>query len=179
MRWFVVFGFAVATGCGPGEATDSEEAIVCSAEPSAELGQGEITFEPVGEGGVFDVVHGPQGGFHVDAAVVVEGFGATVQVSGTVVDTVTGAQVGGAQADSVVALQGYDAQGCTGTAPGLRLFLDDLSTEAEQEAAACALGAGGALEVTVTVTDLQTSVSATVTTQGIGTLLAAGGSPCP
>jgi hypothetical protein len=171
----------LATGCGAGAATDETEAPECTGPTSIQLGQGETAFEALEDGGTVHVVHGPQGGFHVDVALLVEGFGATVEVTGTVTDVATGSQVGGEQATSVVVLSNYDEEACTGTAVGVRLFLDDLPSEAEQVAAACALGAGGSTEVTATVTDLGSGATETASATGNGSLemSGTGATPCP
>ncbi len=43
-------------------------------EPAVSLGTGELAFEPLVEGGVLSVVHGPQGGYHVVGSVRARGF---------------------------------------------------------------------------------------------------------
>ena len=42
-------------------------------EPDLELGAGDIAFEPLDNGDPIDVIHGPQGGFHVLGSVRVNG----------------------------------------------------------------------------------------------------------
>lgn len=172
MRW----AMAALAACGGGGATDAS--VTCTGPTSAALGQGETAFEALADGGEIDIVHGPQGGFHVDAAVQVEGFGATVEITGTVTDDATGTVVGGSQAAVVVVLADYDEATCAGTAVGVRLFLDDLPSEDEQVAAACAMGAGGAVALSVTVTDLESGATVTVAATGTGVLVAPSGSPC-
>lgn len=62
----VVLVAALAPGCDP-TATPGDP---CSAgdAPELEVGKGGLSFSPMDDGGTIELVHGPQGGYHVEVA---------------------------------------------------------------------------------------------------------------
>ncbi len=72
MRGLSLLGLALPAGCSA--AGGDLEASLDGGAPALALGTGEAAFEPVAEGGELELVHGPQGGWHVVGAVRMGGF---------------------------------------------------------------------------------------------------------
>ena len=124
-----------------------------------ELGEGDTSFTPKAEGDTFTLVHGPQGGWHIDVAGSVSGTGALVRVHTSVVDPATGIEIGGPGQENDSAIQLASFTDCTGTFVKSRVFLDDNDggTPWGQDEF-CALH-GNPIDLSVRVTNLLTEES--------------------
>ena len=125
-------------------ATGDTSTTPCPA-PSFELGTAFDEHAPLLPGGQVVLVHGIQGGWHVNVSGLVVGIDdAQVQITGAVVLS-DGRQLAGEQGAFVVPLA-LTEDGCGGTFVGARLFVDDLELPAEfdsYQAFICSLvGAG-------------------------------------
>lgn len=121
----------------------------CAVSPlTVEVGGGESSFRPLTDGADVVIVHGPQGGWHVDVAGVVGHARQTVAVRPRLVLEADGTQLAGDQQDEYVALADYDVGACTGRFWGRRAFVDDV--QGTDQAFICELeGAVATLSVEV------------------------------
>ena len=119
------------------------------------------------------MVHGPQGGWHVETSGLVGGSTGEVSVAPFLVRRSDGMQVAGDQQEQFIGLVGYDDTACTGSFFGVRAFLDDafesLDTGTEPQDFICSL-AGEILTLTVNLTDLTSGATATSTVDVTATL---------
>lgn len=65
MRWARFLAVAAGAGCG-GPADPCAPCAGRRCEPTLEIGLGLERFEPLPEGGEFPLIHGPQGGYHLE-----------------------------------------------------------------------------------------------------------------
>jgi hypothetical protein len=138
---------------GPGAHTSVEDTAPpspCELPPAVLLGTGATEWVALGSGDPVTLVHGGQGGWHVDVSGWMTGSAPEVAIAPTVRQTSTGLALAGDQDPTFVALAEYDPSVCEGVFIGNRAFLDDQPTNL---AAICALE-GEPLEVCVTVTQL-------------------------
>lgn len=145
---------------------------------SVDPGTGPDAFVALSSGDEVTLVHGPQGGWHIDVAGMVSNTEELVQVDATFVDTSSGTLVAGDQTGVRQALVGWDDTGCSGTFYGVRTFVDDIAANVTQ-ADICALE-GAELELTLTVTALEGDPPAVaeVTTMVTAVLDPADVAPC-
>ena len=92
---------------------------------SVELGEGDTRFIPSAEGDTVTLVHGPQGGWHIDVAGRVSGTSAFVRVHTSVVVPATGVEIGGPGQENDSAIQLANFEDCTGDFIKSRVYLDD------------------------------------------------------
>lgn len=90
-------------------------------EPTLAIGTGMESYVPVAEGADVQMVHGPQGGWHVLSAVQITHTRNVVEMQARVYDVETGAAVTG---DLVYRVQLVDDGGCVGSFPNMYLYLD-------------------------------------------------------
>jgi hypothetical protein len=88
------------------------------------IGTGEGAYRPLADGEAVQIVHGPQGGWHLDTAGLVGGSSGQVSVRPRVVLD-DGTPIAGDQQPQYLALVGYGGGSCEGTFYGVRAFLDD------------------------------------------------------
>ena len=129
---------------------DSDTDLGCG-EPQVELGEGYDQHGALQPGDPVVMVHGPQGGWHIDVSLRVTAFGEAVGISPLVTVIETGEQLAGDQTTDYVTL--HPVSECTGETTGLRAFLDDPG-DIDQERI-CALSGVG-LRLSATVSDLST-----------------------
>lgn len=77
-----------------GETDDPDDPCRPDGEPSLEIGQGELAFGPLEDGGTLELVHGPQGGVHVLVALHAEHIDASEQLTAVLRGHVGGEQLG-------------------------------------------------------------------------------------
>ncbi len=128
-----------------------------------EVGSGELAFEALSSGDGVNMVHGPQGGWHLEAAGRVVGAKQEISILPKIVLSGMGdLQVAGDQQAQFVALANYDAETCTGDFFGVRTFLDDVLTPPNggtYQEFICEMAGTATLEITVE--DITTGASVT------------------
>lgn len=140
--------------------------IACSdpldcASPSLAVGTGEQAPVLLDAGDPVRLVHGPQGGWHVEVAGVITHTGPEIAVSPTLTVPDSGLQLAGAQQPTFLALDGYDLQTCSGRFAGVRAYLDDPLPEGSiDQALICELH-GQSLQLSVSAEDLASGAVAT------------------
>jgi hypothetical protein len=154
-----ISALALLVGCAGDSGTDTDTdtdgtTASCTDDPlTLELGTGELVFEALVEGGDVQMVHGPQGGWHVDVAGLVGGSSQEVSILPSLVIPGQGdLQVAGDQQPEFVALASYDDATCAGEYFGVRAFLDDVATPPgglTYQEFICSLAGAATLEVTV------------------------------
>lgn len=154
-------------GCGD-EGTDTSS--VTTTLPAcnglaAEIGEGEFGYEVRNPGDGFTMVHGPQGGWHMDIAGVVTGSNGVVRVQSFVTADSTSTQIAGAgqENDTPLQLAGYDESICSGSFFKGRTFIDDVDLpSAEYQGFICNLH-NQPLTIEVHITDLKSEETAITT----------------
>jgi hypothetical protein len=155
--------------------TDSPDTDPCAPPPQCVVGQGRTQFEPVGPATPVVMFHGPQGGWHVDAAVRVDRTSQVVRVRPEVRHVPTGTQLAGADGLLDTYNQALVMDGaCLGDTWQLTAFFDEVATL--DLAAICAME-GDALEILLEVTDLDGN-STTCTATGVAALHPSDVGPC-
>lgn len=131
---------------------DTGTAHVCHAEPATlSIGSGAGLYAPLSSGDPVVLVHGPQGGWHIDLGGSVSGFSDLIEIAGYVT-VVGGATIAGQdQQPSRVALVGWSDTTCTGEFYDIRAFVDDEGINTLDYI--CGLETQP-LEIEITVTDL-------------------------
>lgn len=112
-------------GCAGGAVEDSAGQHACDAPLRIELGTGETAYAPLVEGQEVVMVHGPQGGWHVDVAARVHHVGQYVAVTPALHLVAHQEQIAGDQQAEYLELPDWTEEGCAGTFWGKRAFLDD------------------------------------------------------
>jgi hypothetical protein len=142
--------------------------------PSLELGSGAEAHAPLAPGNPVTIVHGPQGGWHVDVSGWVRGTGQLLSVDPRIVRVADGLQVSGIQAPE--ALAGTPADPCGYEFWAVRALVDIPAGEPDPQAFVCTLD-GAELELAAGVVDLTTLevVAATIPVVGV----ADPGDACP
>ena len=135
------------------------------AAPAVRLGTGADAFEALSEGDPLVLVHGPQGGWHVDVSVQVRGLGEVVVLAATLREVGTGVQLGGDQPDAYVTLSPMDA--CWGEHVGLRTYVDD--PEDVDQSRICGWS-GAPLTLSVAVADARSGTSLEAEVPVVGAL---------
>jgi len=115
------------------------------------VGTGAIMFEPLSTGSPVTIVHGPQGGWHIDIAGEVTGTTDIVEVASVITLASSGDAIAGDQQPTRIALSDWDDAGCTGNFFGITTYVDDIPSTDQQ--AICDME-GETLTIELTVTDL-------------------------
>ncbi len=126
---------------------------------TVEPGTGIDTYVGLDDGDAMTMVHGPQGGWHIDVGGLVTNTNQLVSIDAKFVDTDTDTLVAGDQVEVRQALVGWDDVGCTGEFFGVRVFVDDLADTVTQDDICDLEGAN--LEMTLTVIALESKPAAT------------------
>lgn len=156
----------LAVGCVPGStgvsATDDGPGPAVRDCPSAlavQAGTGEDGFVALEPLDTVTMVHGPQGGWHVDTSGLVTGSTGQVSAAPRLVLRDSGETIAGDQQPQYLALVDYRDAECDGTFYGVRAFLDDQmearDTATTPQEVICGY-AGRIAELTVDVGDLTT-----------------------
>jgi len=148
------------TGCGS-EVDDTSgggSTTAACTGMTVEIGEGEFGYEVRNPGDGFTMIHGPQGGWHMDIAGIVNGSNGVVRVQSfvTVVSTGTLIAGNGQENDTPLQLAGYDEATCDGNFFKGRTFIDDVDIpSSEYQGFICGLHEE-ALTIEVHLTDLKT-----------------------
>ncbi len=158
-----------STDTGP---TTTSEGTDCSDMVQIDVGVGDFVYAPL-EGprdGVL-VVHGSQGGWHIDIAGAVSGTGQEVAVAAPLIRVIEDdIQIaGGNQEPTYLPLTGYDLASCTGTFAGARAYVDDYLPDVSYDEFVCGLE-GKQVEIELTVSDLN-DMEVSGTSMGTGTIV--------
>ncbi|MDP6931824.1 MAG: hypothetical protein QGG40_02865 [Myxococcota bacterium] len=88
----LLFGSVVLTGCGPAEEADP---CVSGDEPTLEVGKGELEYQDMGaEDGTAELIHGPQGGYHLNIALQGSFLDASAPLEAELTGWIDGEEVG-------------------------------------------------------------------------------------
>ncbi len=82
-------GLALLTGCGP-----TSQGCPVDVEPTLELGVGTDDFTPIDDAEFAELVHGSQGGYHIDLAFRAEGLNTKQLVQATGTGAIEGQDLG-------------------------------------------------------------------------------------
>lgn len=156
----LLVGLCAFGGCGGG-ASDSDPtdetggATGCTADDIAlEVGTGEEAYVPLADGDTVTMVHGPQGGWHVETGGLVTHSETEVSILPAIRSDGLGIDVTGAQQANFQALASYDESACTGVFYGVRAFIEtDRPTGPAGQEFVCSL-AGEAVTLSVVTEDL-------------------------
>jgi len=125
---------------------------VCHTDPLAlQVGTGIVMFEPLTQGAEVIIVHGPQGGWHIDIGGEVGGTTDLIEISSVITRNSTGVVIAGDQQPSRIALPGWSSETCLGAFYGITTYVDD--DPATDQAYICGME-GETLTIELTVTDL-------------------------
>ena len=122
---FIIAGI-IGAGCAgsDGEPTGTGS---CEDQPmDLVVGTGASAFEELADDDPVTIVHGPQGGWHVEVAGVVSNTGQEVGIQPRIVVLVTDQQIAGEQQQTLTALSSYDDASCTGEFFNVDAFVDDV-----------------------------------------------------
>lgn len=149
----------VMAGCSAGK--DSGGPGGDCSDLTLEAGEGAFAFEVREDGDAITMVHGQQGGWHVDIAGSVTGASSKVNVVATMVESNQQVMLAGEgqEEGEVVELVGWTPKSCSGTFFAVRAFIDD-EDPGNMQRFICTLE-DNAMEIEVTVTDLETGETAT------------------
>ncbi len=146
------------SACGGGVITDSAVPEgPCEEGPvTVTAGVGEVQLQLLTGGETVQMVHGPQGGWHVDTAALIGGSGEVVQIIPAINLTESGLSIAGIeQVPQTVALAAYDDTVCEGNIIKIRALIDDVDHPVPYSNYICSLD-GKEVELTQTVTDVVT-----------------------
>jgi len=100
MRLLPLITSLLLSACaGDGNATDSGAPVdpcEASSSPTLDIGLGYIGYEAIDEGDAFPLIHGPQGGFHLEIGLFATGIAADELVSGEMHGYVDGVELASA-----------------------------------------------------------------------------------
>ncbi|MEQ1502186.1 MAG: hypothetical protein ABMB14_08140 [Myxococcota bacterium] len=187
MRWYgwIALGIAGCTGASTdvGTGDDDDDVEGCSAgDLAVDIGTGADVYQALADGDVVTMVHGPQGGWHVETAGLVTQAQSDVSIHPQIlVPDLSGLMISGTQQASFNALVGYSDTTCEGTFFGVRSFIDpasDTSWTGTDQEFICSLE-GLTLEFSVEVKDIATDRSTTDTVSVIANLDPADVPNCP
>ena len=130
---------------------------LCDEGPTVvEPGVSEFELQLLTGGESISMVHGPQGGWHVDTAAMVHGTGDVIQIIPSLILTENGESIAGLeQVPETVALGAYDDQTCQGSVIAIRAYVDDVQRDPPYSDFICTLH-GRDVDLTLTVTDVVT-----------------------
>lgn len=140
---------------GTDTAVGTEPVACTELGPTITIGTGDVAFVPLAEGDEVVMVHGPQGGWHVDVAARIGNTHQTIAFRPSITLDATGEAVASEPQDAYVALAGFTE--CDGEVWGQRCYIDE--HEPTDQAFVCSL-AGESATIVVRVTDPQTGLSA-------------------
>lgn len=142
---------AALAGCGDKSADSATPE--CSGL-AVELGEGEFAFAPRSDGDAVTMVHGPQGGWHIDIAGRVSGSTGTVSLVPSVLESNQQVSLAGIgqENEPPFELVGWTARSCTGTFFRLRAIIDDVDPGGPYQRFICTLN-DNPLTVSVEATD--------------------------
>jgi hypothetical protein len=151
---------SIGAGCsgkGPDDGADSGGTDGCaSGDITVDAGTGTDTYQPLIDGDTVTLVHGPQGGWHVETGGLVDRSESEVSIMPQVtVPDLGDLRIAGDQEPTYIALVGYDDTKCQGTFSDVNAFIDTEAgtTGLDDQAFICSL-VGKTLMVTVTVSDI-------------------------
>jgi hypothetical protein len=160
-------------GCG--EDADKEadkpgpiEQGCAAGEIAVDPGMGDLAYEPLADGDTITIVHGPQGGWHVETAGFVERSQREITILPTL-RTETGQQITTNSQPEFKALVGYDEAVCQGTFYNVRAFVDDTAGPSTAQENICLLE-GRTLELSLTVGDIVSDRETTTTVNVVAAL---------
>lgn len=154
MRWSGAL--AVAVGCAQDEGSPPDP---CASEDmTLAVGWGKDVYAPLADGDVVQMVHGPQGGWHVESAGEVRWSMREIGILPSLVDLETSRVLTTNALASFEAMGVYDEASCGGTFTNVEAFLSaDGPGEPIQNI--CAL-AGREVELSIEITELLTGRTA-------------------
>jgi hypothetical protein len=172
MRWCWLWAVALA-GCSGSPkddgSTDKGEPGGCATgEIVLEPGTGNDAYEPLVEGDTITIVHGPQGGWHVETAGFVKSSEREIAIF-PVIRTEDGLQITTNSQPEFKALVGYDEAVCEGTFFNTRAFVDAEAGPGTELENICLLG-GRSVELSLTVADIVSGREATATVNVVAAL---------
>ena len=92
MRTFpLLLALAACSGADP-EPTEPDDLCEPPGEPTLQIGLGLAGFEAIEDGGSFPLIHGPQGGFHLEIGLFSTNLAAGDLLSGSVIGTIDGTE---------------------------------------------------------------------------------------
>jgi hypothetical protein len=173
-RVWTALCLAACTGDAGSDDTDgTANGTGCAAPLATVIGTGATAYEALADGASVTMVHGPQGGWHVETAAVVSASAQEVSVMPRItVPSLGDLQIAGEQQPQYLALADYDASVCEGRFWGVRAFIDEPDPAPDgvsRQEFICSLE-GVELEFSVTVTDLAAGVTAESTVTVIAQL---------
>ena len=84
-----------ALACTSGEDSASADPCTSGPSPEIEVGKGELSYSPMDEGGeTIELIHGPQGGYHITIATRTRYMAAEGFLAGHLIGTIDGEVVG-------------------------------------------------------------------------------------
>lgn len=132
-----------------------------------EPGTGTDAFDPLEDGDTIEIVHGPQGGWHIEVGGRVFGTSSILLVTATTTVVSTEVQITGEQVPIVSQPDDWDPETCAATFFNHPAFVDD-HTPTDQDFI-CSL-AGEELDFTIEVTDTATDAVQTVSVRLVAVL---------
>ncbi len=135
--------------CVPGETT-LDAACAC-ATPTIEVGNGSTTFQTVTEGALATMVHGPQGGWHIEAAVRTGNMVPIISIRYTIDTVPEGVRV----SDNAYRVQVLPEGDCGGYYPGMYGYLQFSELASGEADTPPELLGGKGLLLTMEVTDFE------------------------
>ncbi len=137
------------SACDPGETT-LDAACAC-ATPTIEVGNGSTTFQTVTEGALATMVHGPQGGCHIEAAVRTGNMVPIISIRYTIDTVPEGVRV----SDNAYRVQVLPEGDCGGYYPGMYGYLQVSELASGEADTPPELLGGKGLLLTMEVTDFE------------------------
>ena len=104
MRWFLPVWVLSSSACAPEgtppdrpeTSTETLDPCAPSDDPTLEIGLGYVGYEALEAGGTFPLIHGPQGGYHLEIGLFATGVDAEDLVSGAMRGFVDGEELASA-----------------------------------------------------------------------------------
>lgn len=175
----------VLVGCGgggdpDGNGSDTSLGGGCTTEDiTLAVGTGATAYEALADGDSVTMVHGPQGGWHVETAGLVANSEAEISILPALRSDSLGIEITGALQADYKALVGYDDTACSGTFYNTRAFIEtDRDTGPAGLDFVCGL-AGETVTFSVVVEDIVSLRQATAEVQVVLELDPADVPECP
>ncbi len=132
------------------------------------LGTGADSYVALAEGDPVTLVHGPQGGWHIEVSGQVAHTSQEVAILPTITVVSSGDQIAGDQNQNLMALSNFDDASCSGEFFGVNALVGDPHPEdtLPESCYICSL-AGELLDLSITVEDFNSGDSVTETVQVI------------
>jgi hypothetical protein len=169
--WVLGISVGCSGGGGPkGDTGSLVEGGCTSDDITIAPGTGAEAYVPLAAGDPVTLVHGPQGGWHIETAALVGHSEPEVSVDPRVtVPDLGGLEIVGEQEPSFIALVGYDEATCEGNFYNVRGFVDTEQGALSDQDFVCTLE-GKALALDVTVADIATGRTSTAGVEVVGEL---------